>query len=303
MRIPSIILLLAALLVALVLPACGGGGGGSSTPTTPPQDDTMDPPTNPPGPTSFVYWRRTDNNSVMRAPIDGGTGTVVVTGPTNGLTVAGDSENRQLYYSEVDRISRVDEDGGSLVSIASGGATFAGLAVDNTSNAIFFADFGAGAILTSDLDGQGITPVLTMLTSPEGVAVDPVNQRVYYTLYNSGAIGRVDYDGNNAGNVVTSIAGQPVGIAVNPTAGRIYYASRGATIRTADLDGGSPSDLVTGQGSVAYIAIDVAGGKIYWVDEIAQMVRRANLADGSSVEDVAATGGPVWGLALIIAAP
>ena len=71
------------------------------------------------------------------------------------------------------------------------------------------------------------------------------------------------------------------------------YWSDSRRIQRANLDGSNIEDLVTGfipRG----LALDVAGGKMYWmdyssVDYSSSTIRRANL-DGSNIEDLVVTG-------------
>jgi len=64
-------------------------------------------------------------------------------------------------------------------------------------------------------------------------------------------------------------------------------------IRRANLDGSGVEDLVTtGLFEPNRIALDVAGGKMYWTDNGTDKIQRANL-DGSEVEDLVTTGPPI----------
>ena len=96
------------------------------------------------------------------------------------------------------------------------------------------------------------------------------------------------------------------------TAGKIYWAGdlepRGKIYR-ANFDGTNVEDLVTSQLShPCDIALDVAGGKMYWTDMASWneggprgAIRRANL-DGSNVQDLVTSGlGYPCGLALDVA--
>ena len=76
-------------------------------------------------------------------------------------------------------------------------------------------------------------------------------------------------------------------------------------IQCANLDGTDIETLVTstqGLASPQGIALDVAGGKMYWTDTITVKIQRANL-DGSDVQDLVTQGliGPPYGIALDVA--
>ena len=76
--------------------------------------------------------------------------------------------------------------------------------------------------------------------------------------------------------------------------GKMYWVDRiTAKIQRANLDGSQVEDLVTtGLLEPTDLALDVAGGKIYWADVVVgggAKIQRANL-DGSQVENLISTG-------------
>ena len=84
--------------------------------------------------------------------------------------------------------------------------------------------------------------------------------------------------------------GQPLVVVAE---GKMYWVDRRASkVQRANLDGSEVEDLVTtGLEDPTDLALDVAGGKMYWTDESwnGRKIQRANL-DGSQVEDLVATG-------------
>ena len=61
-------------------------------------------------------------------------------------------------------------------------------------------------------------------------------------------------------------------------------------IQRADLNGANVEDLVTsGLSSPFGLALDVAGGKIYWTDRGTDKIQRADL-NGANVEDLVTSG-------------
>ena len=81
----------------------------------------------------------------------------------------------------------------------------------------------------------------------------------------------------------------------------LYFFTSGQ-IRRAALDGTNIQDLVTKAGAPQGIALDVAGGKMYWTDGGKIRIRRAAL-DGTSVQDFIREGitGAPQGIALDVA--
>ena len=78
----------------------------------------------------------------------------------------------------------------------------------------------------------------------------------------------------------------------------MYWTAGDNTIRRSKLDGTQVQVLFEG-GNLRDIALDVSGGKMYWVDTRIDAIRRANL-DGSGVVDVVPNLGGPTGLALDI---
>ena len=74
-----------------------------------------------------------------------------------------------------------------------------------------------------------------------------------------------------------------------------------AKIRRSNLDGSGVENLVTtGLGAPGGIALDVAGGKMYWTDWETDKIQRANL-DGSGVEDLITGLSSPYAIALDVA--
>ena len=69
--------------------------------------------------------------------------------------------------------------------------------------------------------------------------------------------------------------------------GKIYWGD--VIIQRANLDGTNVEDLVTTEITLEGIALDVSGGKMYWMDSDEGKIQRANL-DGTNVEDLITDG-------------
>ena len=110
--------------------------------------------------------------------------------------------------------------------------------------------------------------------------------------------GRFDLDGDGevAFGDFLRFVGQ-FGKEVPKAMGKIYWTDSGTgnptpmqddKIQRADLDGSNVETLLTFENFLRLpfgIALDVAGGKMYWTDPTRDRIRRANL-DGSGVEDI-----------------
>ncbi len=79
----------------------------------------------------------------------------------------------------------------------------------------------------------------------------------------------------------------------------MYWGAFGSGIVRANLDGSDVENFVIDFGHPDGLALDGAGGKLYWTDEIIGEIKRANL-DGSDVEVlVSGLSAPV-GIALTV---
>jgi DNA-binding beta-propeller fold protein YncE len=113
-------------------------------------------------------------------------------------------------------------------------------------------------------------------------------------------IQRANLDGSEVESLLSGLE-RVLGIALDLTNEKMYFTENKWTapavhrITRANLDGSDPVVLVTGYVPFG-VALDVAGGKIYWTDQSGN-IYRANLEDGSGVESLVSTSGP-YGIAL-----
>lgn len=110
---------------------------------------------------------------------------------------------------------------------------------------------------------------------------------LYYIALGDDFIRRLALDGTGTVNDVLSIAGKGgVGLAYDSVNEKIYFSDFEAypngNIWRMNLDGSGLEAIASGIGDPYAIALDVEGGKVYWVDDDGN-VSKANL-DGSSPE-------------------
>ena len=254
-----------------------------------------------------VYWLNGDR--IQRAGVDGSRVEDVVTGlPADRCEAAGcglavDSAGGKLYWTGSERgaggaIRRANLDGSGiedLVTTAADGwrgLLHAGdLALDAGGRKMYWVDWGHGEIRRAGLDGSGMETVVPNgdwldPAQGDGFTLDAAGGRLYYLT--RGGLRRARLDGSRVEDLSEWFpSGRPRDVA----AGRLYLTYRGvrggrAGIRRANLDGSRVEDLVTaGLRRPADLAVDEAGGKMYWTDRLTGKVQRANL-DGSRVEDL-----------------
>ena len=93
----------------------------------------------------------------------------------------------------------------------------------------------------------------------------------------------------------------PTGLAVDTVNKKLYIANGSGKIQRFNFDGtGFDSNLITGLDAPRGIAVDAAGGKIYWTAR--GKIQRANL-NGSNVQNVVTGLGAPADIALNVPAP
>ena len=205
-----------------------------------------------------LYWTNTDDGTVMKMGLDGGTPIPLASGQRGPAALAVDATS--IYWSnngDSTGMWKMGLDGGNPAQLAFGGRTM-GIAVDATS--IYWSDFDDGTVMKADLDGGNPTP----LTSKGAlycyyIAVDAT--RVYWTHAADG-LARLESGHLSEINVPVYSAGL-WGIAMDETS--IYWTDNcdGGHVWKADLDGGNASQIVCGLGRPGGIAVDATS--VYWV--------------------------------------
>jgi sugar lactone lactonase YvrE len=234
-------------------------------------------------------------NKIRRANPDGSGVTDLITGlsrPT-GLAVAGG----QLYWNDWNtrKTQRANFDGSGVTTLFTGLLTgLLGLAVDLASGRVFIGEGtpGADAVVRTNLDGTGRT-VFTVTGFPGGVALDLANGHVYSANADEfpGPVGinRHNLDGTGFTNILAlTTADRARGIALDLSASHIYFTENdfsmatGGSVKRVNFDGTGLVTLVSSLNFPHGIALDLAGGEMYWADILNGVIQRANL-DGSSV--------------------
>jgi hypothetical protein len=153
------------------------------------------------------------------------------------------------------------------------------------SGRLFFLDLGGGRVLSSNPDGTDLKTLVNEGRGlPDGVVVDVAAGHIYWTNMgepkaNDGSIERADLDGSHVTTIV------PVGATFTPKQlqidrqhRKICWSDReGMRVMRSNLDGSDIETIIeTGHGETdrqdarnwcVGIALDVAGGKVYWTQK------------------------------------
>jgi hypothetical protein len=242
-----------------------------------------------------VYWTNRGTwssgvvlgtGSVMKAPLGGGTPTIMASAVNNPLLIAVDGTS--IYWLNAEGSSSLQKLplGGAPTPVtlgyAQGPNEVGGIAVDAT-----YVYWGipstAGVVAKVPLGGGTPITLTPGRYSPGQIAVD--SNSVYWADGNYGDVFKVGVDGGFA--VTLASSGSATGVAVDSN--NVYWTNNDFLLsapKTGILDGGSPVTLspveVGGSGSAVVVA---DSGNVYWTT-------------GTRLLKVSASGGTVATLAI-----
>ena len=155
---------------------------------------------------------------------------------------------------------------------------------------VYWTDFDNGTVMSANLDGTGVTEILSLATvEPHGIALDVPSGKVYWVEYITGMIRRANLDGSE----VEEILDQPQNLRsfdLDLAGGKMYWSSDdGSNIYRANLDGNEFEEIVSDLGFISAIALDSIGRRIYWIADGDDVIQSANL-DGSDIQTVTTSG-------------
>lgn len=168
------------------------------------------------------------------------------------------------------------------------------------SGRLYFLDIRGGRVVSTAADGADAKVLISGRTGiPDGIAVDTQAGHIYWTIMgraaaDDGMIERIDLDGSHLTTIVPAGGTfTPKQLKLDAVHRKLYWSDReGMRIMRANLDGSSIETLVeTGHGDAdrrdagnwcVGIALDIAGGKVYWTQKGGDnagigSIRRANL--------------------------
>ena len=139
--------------------------------------------------------------------------------------------------------------------------------------------------------GSAIADVVAESQVTVRITLRKQGDKIYYWA-TSGSIRRANLDGSQIEDLViprSSVSSGLNGLVLDVGSDKMYWTEPGRTdrIRRANLDGSQIEDLVIQLDNPLSPALDVDGGKMYWIET--GKIRRANL-DGSQIENLVITG-------------
>ena len=137
--------------------------------------------------------------------------------------------------------------------------------------------------------GTTVENIATSVRGATGIAVDVAGGKIYWTQQTSDRTGKIqcaDLEGSNV-QLVKDLTSAPRSIAIDTLNNKLYLTNSWGKVQRMNFDGSSfRPNLITGLTSPTSLALDVAGGKIYWIQQTSARtgtVQCANL-NGSNVQ-------------------
>ena len=260
-----------------------------------------------------IFWTDRGTDKIQRMNLDGTSPEDLITierGILGGIAL--DVTGGKMYWTDwgfPSEIQCANLDGSNVQTLINIDDDPWDIALDVTEGKVYWtvgtiAEDGQGKIQRANLDGTNVeTLVSGLIKTPDYITLDVTERKMYWSMAgyagdtNESKIQRANLDGTNVEDVIPSLDfGLPGGVALAVGDGKIYWTNWGTPegIQCANLDGSNVQTLVNTDDNPWDIALDAAGGKVYWTlgpisGDGQGKIQRANL-DGTDVETL------VWGL-------
>jgi uncharacterized protein YjbI with pentapeptide repeats len=233
-----------------------------------------------------IYWVDLVGNDINRANLDGSNIEELVTDIENPTDVVLNAGKTEIYWLDKGRtgdkgtLQKANLDGSNITEFVSGIDDPIALTINNSNNQVFWLDDYIGSINT---DGSEQDTILISLSRFENLKINETEQMLYWVDQSSKNIYKANLDGSQIQLIVETRAND---FAFDSENQHIYWTEKD-TIRRAKLDGTGIMDLVASDlDDPNYLALDIPGNKMYWVDGgfNSDRIKWANL-DGSESTD------------------
>ena len=250
-----------------------------------------------------IYWQ-TQGGALQN--LTGASVDALAQAAQNATDLAVDIGRGRVYWTEqtsaqAGRIRRANLNGTNVQLVRELTSVPRGIAVDASRGKLYIIN-SQGRVQRLNLDGTNFEANLVgNLRSPNGIAVDAGRGKVYWTedLGNkTGRIRRANLNGTNV-QLIRKVTGVPRDIAIDASRGKLYVTHSWGKIHRLDLNGENhQSKFISELDSPQGIAVDAAGGRIYWAAR--GKIQRANI-NGGNIQDVVTGLGAPLNIALGVA--
>jgi DNA-binding beta-propeller fold protein YncE len=193
----------------------------------------------------------------------------------------------QLYWIDAQGIHRSELDATNQQLVAGSTTGIRSMAADPVSGKLYWttSDLSQGLIRVANLDGSGVTNLLTGVERPAGIAVDHTRGHLYYgsAVSQIEKVFRSGLDGSNPQPWIDIQDNEE--LFVDEGAAKLYKLDRDDDLLTRmNLDGTAVESIGDDVDGLAHsMAVDLASGKVYWTYSLG--VYRSNL-DGSDAQKI-----------------
>jgi DNA-binding beta-propeller fold protein YncE len=236
-----------------------------------------------------MYWVDTNTGTLHR--LIGAKVEHLVPSVQNAVSLAVDTAGGKLYWAEktsdrTGKIRRANLDGTNVQLVKDLTSVPIDIAIDTTNNKLYLTN-AWGKVQRFNFNGSNFqSNLITNLDSPKNITVDIAGDKLYWTEQTDDTTGRIQRANLNGSNVelVKDLTSGPHDLAIDTVNGKLYVANSFGKIQQLNLDGSSfQSNFITGLDSPEGLAVDVAGGKLYWTEH--GSIRRSDL-NGENIQNV-----------------
>ncbi|MBN1994896.1 MAG: DUF11 domain-containing protein [Anaerolineae bacterium] len=150
------------------------------------------------------------------------------------------------------------------------GNTPRGVAVDETHNRVYVANYGSNSVSVIDSGSNTVLQTIAPITAANGLAYDPTNNIIWVTSYSTDRVTPIQADANASNFTVlspVSVGDGPWGVAVDYTPGRNYvYVVNNLGNSVTVINAGTQEIIGVVSGSFSqpfHVAVNPATGKAY----------------------------------------
>ncbi|NUO03391.1 MAG: hypothetical protein HUU01_22495, partial [Saprospiraceae bacterium] len=200
----------------------------------------------------------------------------------NGLDL--DPIGGKLYWSEETgaiRRSNLDGSGTETLALASNSGTSGKIKLDVQAGFLYFIGVDL-QLHRIGLDGSNLTQLSTGLDLIFGWDLDLASGKIYWYDVNSSTIFKGDFDGTNQEVVLSEPDLFVSGLTLDVNQGKQYLVTGNGEIARTNLDGSQFMLLAPAGGCPQDVSLDLVNGHIYWADNCAGIIYRADL-DGQNL--------------------
>ncbi|MFT3767973.1 MAG: DUF5050 domain-containing protein [Minicystis sp.] len=169
---------------------------------------------------SYVYWYNRGDQTIRRVQSDGTSLTTLATGEANVLALT--VKNSVLYWSRGNGVvMKAPKDAAPTMLVAASSAQSYGMVSDGSY--LYWTDINNGFVYRTDVSTGFTNAIVWKHNSPYAIALSPDGSQVYFTNASDGTIKSVP---KNSGNLTTIAWAQDVPLRLD-VSDRVYWSNRG----------------------------------------------------------------------------